>query len=217
LRLIALHPETASAAAAAASGLWVAFFGALRIAGVIVAGIGIALAVAALPREVVDPGALRTSLWELVSRQRERALEEAGRVTALGVAGLVALFSPSLALSIAMVVSGAVLRPGKILAERPISALEAVMEAGGFDPAKANPKAVTVIRNEDGQLRHFILNLKDVLEGRSTKSFYLRPSDVVHVPERPDVRPERPRVPRHLHRSAELRHPRPSVRRQRAL
>src|SRR6185503_6909953 len=29
-------------------------------------------------------------------------------------------------------VSGAVLRPGKVMAERPISALEAIMEAGGF-------------------------------------------------------------------------------------
>lgn len=81
-------------------------------------------------------------------------------------------------------VSGAVLKPGKIMAERPISALEAVMEAGGFDLARANTKAVVVIRNEEGQLRHFVLNLKAVLEGRSAQSFYLRPSDVVHVPEK---------------------------------
>ena len=81
-------------------------------------------------------------------------------------------------------VSGAVMKPGKILAERPMSALEAIMEAGGFDLANANPKAVTVIRNEEGQLRHFVLNLKAVLEGRSTQSFYVRPDDIIHVPEK---------------------------------
>ncbi|HXJ75797.1 MAG TPA: polysaccharide biosynthesis/export family protein, partial [Candidatus Dormibacteraeota bacterium] len=43
-------------------------------------------------------------------------------------------------------VTGAVLRPGKITAERPLSALEAVMEAGGFDFAKANLKSVMILR-----------------------------------------------------------------------
>jgi hypothetical protein len=100
---------TDPSAAGAADGLWLAFFGPLRAAGLVVAVIGVALAVAALPRELVDPAALRTGLWELVTRRRERTLEEAGRVAALGVAGLVALFAPGFALSVAMVVSGAVL------------------------------------------------------------------------------------------------------------
>src|SRR6266511_3678935 len=61
-------------------------------------------------------------------------------------------------------VTGSVLHPGRVMAERPISALEAVMEAGGFDNAKANMKRVVVLRNEEGQpLKHYILNLKRVL------------------------------------------------------
>jgi hypothetical protein len=52
---------------------------------------------------------MRANLWELVSRPRERALAEAGRVAGIGLAGLVALFSPGHALSIAMVASGALL------------------------------------------------------------------------------------------------------------
>lgn len=81
-------------------------------------------------------------------------------------------------------VSGAVIRPGEVLAERPISALEAIMKAGGFDATKANTKAVVVVRNEAGQLKHYRLNLKLVLEGKSKQIFYLQPSDIVFVPER---------------------------------
>src|SRR5262245_38718952 len=56
-------------------------------------------------------------------------------------------------------VTGAVLRPGKILSDRPITALQAIMEAGGFDYAKANLKAVKVIRQEEGQAKHYTLDL----------------------------------------------------------
>ncbi|MDX2187604.1 MAG: polysaccharide biosynthesis/export family protein [Opitutaceae bacterium] len=81
-------------------------------------------------------------------------------------------------------VSGAVMRPGKIMADRPLTALEAVMESGGFNDMKADKTRVTVIRNDGGQAKHFYLNLKAVLEGQSTEQFYLRPSDIVVVPER---------------------------------
>jgi polysaccharide biosynthesis/export protein len=81
-------------------------------------------------------------------------------------------------------VSGAVNRPGKIMADRPMTALEAVMESGGFNDMRADKTRVTVIRNEGGQVKHYYLNLKAVLEGQSTEQFYLRPSDILVVPER---------------------------------
>jgi polysaccharide biosynthesis/export protein len=81
-------------------------------------------------------------------------------------------------------VTGAVLRPGKILADRPLTALEAVMEAGGFDYTKANLKAVRVLRRQDGRTEHFTLNLKNVLKGQQDEQFNLRPSDIVYVPEK---------------------------------
>ena len=81
-------------------------------------------------------------------------------------------------------VSGAVQRPGKIQVERAISALEAIMEAGGFDTAKANQTAVVVIRQVGGGTKQFTLNLKRVLEGRQVETFYLRRSDIIHVPEK---------------------------------
>lgn len=81
-------------------------------------------------------------------------------------------------------VSGAVLRPGKYTSKRPLTALEAVMEAGGFDHAKANTKRVVVVRHENGKVSNYVLDLSQVLEGRPSEPFYLKPSDIVYVPTR---------------------------------
>ncbi|MFA6560651.1 MAG: polysaccharide biosynthesis/export family protein [Verrucomicrobiia bacterium] len=81
-------------------------------------------------------------------------------------------------------VNGAVLRPGKILSDHPITALEAIMECGGFDFGKANPAAVTVIRYEDNQVKNYSLNLKLALEGQQVDPFYLKANDIIYVPER---------------------------------
>jgi len=86
--------------------------------------------------------------------------------------------------SFTVFVTGAVMHPGKMVSDRPITALEAIMEAGGFDSAKADMKGVVVIRNENGQTRNYPLNLKLVLEGRKSEQFYLKASDIVYVPTR---------------------------------
>jgi polysaccharide export outer membrane protein len=81
-------------------------------------------------------------------------------------------------------VTGSVVKPGKVLSDHPMTALEAVMEAGGFNYATANLKAVRIVRNENGVMQHFTVDLKSVLQGNETKSFYLKPGDIVYVPER---------------------------------
>jgi polysaccharide export outer membrane protein len=81
-------------------------------------------------------------------------------------------------------VTGAVLRPGKIMSDHPITALEAVMEAGGFDYMKANTKAVVVIRKEAGGTKNYTLNLKAVMDGQTGEPFYLKPADIVFVQEK---------------------------------
>lgn len=81
-------------------------------------------------------------------------------------------------------VAGAVLRPGKLVCERRISALEAVMEAGGFDRSRADLAAVRIIRQEHGQTRNFTVNLKRVLDGKDTDPVLLRRADIVYVPEK---------------------------------
>jgi polysaccharide export outer membrane protein len=81
-------------------------------------------------------------------------------------------------------VSGSVLHPGKVMSDHPITALEAVMEAGGYDNTKANLKRVKIIRHEGNSTRNYIVNLKRVVDGKASESFYLKPGDIVIVPER---------------------------------
>lgn len=77
-------------------------------------------------------------------------------------------------------VSGEVGAPGKVPLDRSITALEAVMEVGGFSKL-ANPKKVYVIRTEAGKQKRYALNLADALSGNDSEAFYLRPYDVVYV------------------------------------
>lgn len=79
-------------------------------------------------------------------------------------------------------ISGAVIRPGKIPMERPMTVLEAIMEAGGFDPNRANLSSVIVLRLENGKQKSHILNLRRTLRGQEEEPFYLKPFDIIHVP-----------------------------------
>jgi polysaccharide biosynthesis/export protein len=85
--------------------------------------------------------------------------------------------------ALAVYVSGAVMRPGKILADRPLTAFDAIMEAGGFDTARADTKKVRIIRQE-GESKSYLLNMKAMLDGAQVEVFYLKPYDTVHVPEK---------------------------------
>lgn len=81
-------------------------------------------------------------------------------------------------------VTGCVIKPGKVLSDHPITALEAVMEAGGFDYSKANLKSVRIIRRDGNAVKHFTLNLKAVMNGTENSAFPLKPDDILYVPER---------------------------------
>jgi polysaccharide export outer membrane protein len=86
--------------------------------------------------------------------------------------------------SLPVYVTGMVMRPGKIVSDHPITALDAIMEAGGPDYTKANLKNVTIIRREGNVIRNYRLNLKDTLRGQPSAPFYLKPNDIIYVPER---------------------------------
>ncbi len=77
-------------------------------------------------------------------------------------------------------VSGEVLRPGKIPLDRPMTALEAVMEAGGFTKF-ANPKQVIVVRNQGGKNQRYVINMNDAIYGSDSSPFYVRTYDVIYV------------------------------------
>jgi polysaccharide biosynthesis/export protein len=81
-------------------------------------------------------------------------------------------------------VTGAVLRPGKLVSDRVETPLEAVIEAG-IDTGKSNLKKIVVIReNVNGQTEHFNLNLDDVIKGKPTVPFTLKSMDKIYVPEK---------------------------------
>ena len=58
------------------------------------------------------------------------------------------------------------------------------MEAGGFDYTKANLKNVVVVRQEKDRTVRYKLNLKKALAGTPGAPFFLKPYDIVYVPER---------------------------------
>jgi polysaccharide export outer membrane protein len=135
-----------------------------------------------------------------IKRDGRISLKIVGEVPAAGltVAGLekelLKLYGPQLqtkqltvaveASALSIYVTGAVLRPGKVISERPLTALEAIMEAGGFDYAKANQKAVAIIRHQAGAVQRYKVNLKNELSGRETQPFSLKTFDIVYVPEK---------------------------------
>ncbi len=79
-------------------------------------------------------------------------------------------------------VTGAVLHPQKVMSNHPITIIEAIMEAGGPDYSKANLKKVVVLRPEGGNVKQFILNVKDMLTGKG--SFYMKPGDTIIIHEK---------------------------------
>jgi polysaccharide export outer membrane protein len=81
-------------------------------------------------------------------------------------------------------VTGAVLKPGRLSADRNLTAFEAIMEAGGFDLARADTRAVRIIRNENNHAVTYTFNAREILEGRSGAPFHLQAYDTIFVPER---------------------------------
>jgi polysaccharide export outer membrane protein len=145
------------------------------------------------------PGAPTLNTIQQIRRDGNITLPLVGEFKAAGLAPsqmekeLVKLYDPHLQVKevnvavessiLAVYVTGAVLRPGKIMSDRPISAMEAVLEAG-VDYTKANLKKVRLIRQQNGGTEFHILNLKQPLLGKPSESFDLKPGDIIYVPER---------------------------------
>lgn len=77
-------------------------------------------------------------------------------------------------------VNGEVLRPGPVMMNRPITAIEAIMEAGGFTP-DALPNKVLLMRKEEGIQRSYEMDLGKALRGSATNPVYLQPDDIITV------------------------------------
>ena len=83
-------------------------------------------------------------------------------------------------------VMGAIVKPGKLISERPLSVLEALIECG-IDETKANLKAIQIIRTDNaGHTEKTKLDLHKFLHNKNAQmpSFTLKPYDVINVPEK---------------------------------
>ena len=150
--------------------------------------------------KVTFPGSPNLDQTEQVRLDGKISLPLVGDVQAAGQTpdqleqSLVRLYAPQLSSSDVTVaiesssfpvfVTGCVLAPGRVLSSEPITALEAIMEAGGFDYSRANLRNIHVIRRENSSSQSYVLNLKDVLDGDEKNNFYLQPNDIVYVPEK---------------------------------
>lgn len=80
-------------------------------------------------------------------------------------------------------VGGHVTRPGVVEMPGPMTVMEAIVEAGGFDVLRAQIDSVLVIRYEQGKRRVYQINLKPAIETGQVPQFMLRPKDIVYVPQ----------------------------------
>jgi polysaccharide biosynthesis/export protein len=146
------------------------------------------------------PGSANLDQTEQIRLDGKISLPLLGDVQAAGMTpeqlqqNLVRLYAPQISSSDVTVaiessafpvyVTGCVLAPGRILSSEPITALEAIMEAGGFDYTRANLRKIHVIRRQKDTSQSYVLNLKDVLNGDDQNNFFLQPDDIVYVPEK---------------------------------
>jgi polysaccharide export outer membrane protein len=146
------------------------------------------------------PGSSSLNTTQQIRRDGKIVIPLIGEVTAAGMTpvqlqdDLIKKYAPQVATKQIIVtiqsstypvyVSGAVLPPGPVQSDRPLSVLDAIMEAGGYDTTKANLKAVVVVRQGPEGTTKFKLNLDEAMKGAKQKPFILQPSDIVFVPEK---------------------------------
>jgi polysaccharide biosynthesis/export protein len=80
-------------------------------------------------------------------------------------------------------VGGEVNRPGLVEMPTRMTALEAILLAGGFDRRRGDISSVVIIRHKDGRRYGCVLDFNDAFKGKEFPSFYLEPLDIVYVPQ----------------------------------
>lgn len=79
-------------------------------------------------------------------------------------------------------VGGEVRTPGVLRIQGRMTAMDAVLQAGGFVKESAKMKQVIVIRQADGRQYAQRINLKRALNKPETEPFLLAPRDIIYVP-----------------------------------
>lgn len=79
-------------------------------------------------------------------------------------------------------VTGEVQNPGLVMINGRLTALEAIMQSGGFLKESAKKRTVVVVRQREGQQFATTLDLRKALEEPESEPFLLEPYDMVFVP-----------------------------------
>jgi polysaccharide export outer membrane protein len=82
----------------------------------------------------------------------------------------------------AVVVSGAVGRPGKVEFDRPTTVFQAIMQAGGVTQY-GTLKKIRLVRTISGEQHSQVMDLSGSLKGKPSQAVYVRDGDVIYVPE----------------------------------
>ena len=80
-------------------------------------------------------------------------------------------------------VGGQVNAPGSIPMPGRLTAIEAIMLAGGINLESGRYRNILIIRHENGKWTGGKLDLETILKGIQTEPLYLQPLDIVYVPE----------------------------------
>lgn len=151
--------------------------------------------------KVSFPGSPDLNTTQQIRTDGKISLPLVGEVTAAGLTTaelqkkLKELYAPQIStkqifveaqnISFLVYVTGAVLHPGKVVSDHPLTALDAIMEAGGFDYTTANTKRVVVVRQQEKATKHYTLDLRRAMEGnKDYHPFYLKRGDIIYVPQR---------------------------------
>ena len=73
-------------------------------------------------------------------------------------------------------------QPGMVPLTDRMTALEAVMAAGGYLNESAKPENVVLVRHANGKREAMLLDLTKPLENSESGQVFLRPLDIVFVP-----------------------------------
>lgn len=79
-------------------------------------------------------------------------------------------------------VGGEVKTPGMLPITGRMTALQAIMQAGGFLKESARMSTVVVVRQDENEQHAMTIDLAKALESADSEPFYLQPNDMVFVP-----------------------------------
>ena len=81
-------------------------------------------------------------------------------------------------------VGGEVNSPGTIELTGRLTALEAVMQAGGFNETTARKQSVVLVRHTKTERYGYKLNLRAAMKGSAREEIMLEPYDIIYVPRK---------------------------------